>query len=106
MRCAGVTGANEFEADDSTVVIRFENRLHEKSLFGLVTGNWEFEVKNNGQVALAGTFIQLPDVMYFRRDTRPGESADEQRRRQPQDLDPSRAAEWVWKTRGEYHRGL
>jgi hypothetical protein len=54
--CAGVTGENEFELEDSTVGIRFENRLHEKAPFGLVTGNWKFEFKNNGQVALSGTF--------------------------------------------------
>jgi hypothetical protein len=56
LACAGVTGENEFETDDSTVAIRFENRLHEKAPFGLVNGNWKFEVKNNGQVAIAGTF--------------------------------------------------
>ncbi len=56
LECAGVTGENEFQSEDSSVVIRFENRLHEKAPFGLVTGNWKFEVKNNGQVALSGTF--------------------------------------------------
>ena len=56
LMCGGVTGENEFEADDSTVAIRFKNRLHEKAPFGFVNGSWKFEVKNNGQVALSGTF--------------------------------------------------
>jgi hypothetical protein len=56
LECAGATGENEFELEDSTVGIRFENRLHEKAPFGLVTGNWKFEFKNNGQVALSGTY--------------------------------------------------
>jgi hypothetical protein len=56
LMCAEVTGENEFETDHSTVAIRFENRLHEKAPFGLVNGTWKFEVKNNGQVAIAGTF--------------------------------------------------
>jgi hypothetical protein len=56
LACAGVTGESEFEANDFNVGIRFENRLHEKAPFGLVSGNWKFELKSNGQVALSGTF--------------------------------------------------
>jgi hypothetical protein len=56
LKCAGVSGENEFDLGDAAVGIRFENRLHEKAPFGLVTGNWKFELKNSGQIAVAGTF--------------------------------------------------
>jgi hypothetical protein len=63
LKCAGATGETEFEFGDGTVSIGFENRLHEKAPFGLVTGNWKFEVKNNGQIAIAGTFkLTLADT--------------------------------------------
>lgn len=58
------------------------------------------------KMALQGTFIQLPEVMWFRRETRPSETADEQRRRQPHDLDPSRAHQWLRRKDRDYFRGL
>jgi hypothetical protein len=54
--CAGVTGELEFEVEFGTIGISLENRLHEKAPFGLVSALWKFELKNNGQVALQGTF--------------------------------------------------
>lgn len=57
LSCAGVTGDVEIDGPGGTTIgINVENRLHEKAPFGLVTANWKFELKNNGQVALAGTF--------------------------------------------------
>lgn len=58
------------------------------------------------KMALQGTFIQLPEVMWFRRATRPSETGDEQRRRQPHDLDPSRAEQWLRRKGRDYFRGL
>jgi hypothetical protein len=57
LECAGVTGDQEFEGPDGgAVAIHFENRLHEKAPFGLVSADWKFEVKNAGQTFLTGTF--------------------------------------------------
>lgn len=61
LECAGVTGEFEVEGPNGmTIVINFENRLHEKAPFGLVTANWKFELKNNGQSVLTGTFKLTP----------------------------------------------
>lgn len=61
---AGATGEQEVDGPGGTQVgINMENRLHEKAPFGLVTANWKFELKANGQVALNGTFkLTLADV--------------------------------------------
>ena len=54
---AGVTGDQELEGPGGTqLTINLENRLHEKAPFGLVTANWKFELKANGQSAAQGTF--------------------------------------------------
>jgi hypothetical protein len=58
--CPGATGELEIESDIGTIGINLENRLHEKAPFGLVTAAWKFELKNNGQVAVAGTFTLTP----------------------------------------------
>jgi hypothetical protein len=55
LACPGVTGDREIEQGDGTTRIAFENRLHEKSPFGVVTAVWKFERKMNGQVAGTGT---------------------------------------------------
>lgn len=61
LECAGVTGDTELEGPEGlTVAIHFENRLHEKAPFGLVTANWKFEMKNAGQPLLTGTFKLTP----------------------------------------------
>jgi hypothetical protein len=54
---AGVTGDQEFDGPGGMqVAINLENRLHEKAPFGLVTANWKFQVKANGQAFVQGTF--------------------------------------------------
>jgi len=58
------------------------------------------------KMALQGTFIQLPEVMYFRRQNRPVETPEEQRRRQSLDLDPSIGKMWVSMPKRRYYRGL
>ena len=60
LECPGVTGELEIESDIGTISINMENRLHEKAPFGLVTTAWKFELKNNGQVQVAGTFKLTP----------------------------------------------
>lgn len=60
----GVSGDQELEGPGGTqLVINLENRLHEKAPFGLVTANWKFELKANGQAVVQGTFkLTLADV--------------------------------------------
>jgi hypothetical protein len=60
LECPGATGEVEMESDLGTITINVENRLHEKAPFGLVSAAWKFEMKNNGQVAVAGTFTLTP----------------------------------------------
>ena len=60
LECPGATGDVEIESDIGTISINMENRLHEKAAFGLVTAAWKFELKNNGQVQVAGTFKLTP----------------------------------------------
>ena len=58
------------------------------------------------KMALRGRFIQIQHTMYFRRQNRPPERAEVQRRRQPFDLDPNEAGRWLSLPEGEYFRGL
>lgn len=61
--CAGATGDQEFEFGTATLGINYENRLHEKSPFGVVAANWKIEIKNNGQALGTGTFkLTLTDT--------------------------------------------
>jgi hypothetical protein len=53
--CAGITGEQEFQRDNGSLSINFENRLHEKAPFGVVSAVWKFEFKTNGQVMGSGT---------------------------------------------------
>jgi hypothetical protein len=54
---AGVTGELELDGPGGIqIAINLENRLHEKAPFGLVTANWKFELKANGQIVVQGTF--------------------------------------------------
>jgi len=56
LACSGVTGDQEFQGDNgSSLSINFENRLHEKAPFGVVTAVWKFERKTNGQVMGTGS---------------------------------------------------
>ena len=55
LACAGVTGEQEFQRDNGSLSINFENRLHEKAPFGVVSAVWKFERKTNGQVMGTGT---------------------------------------------------
>jgi hypothetical protein len=50
-----VTGTRDVEQGNGTTSITFENRLHEKSPFGVVNAVWKFERKMNGQVTGTGT---------------------------------------------------
>jgi hypothetical protein len=47
--CKGVSGEQEFQRDNGSVGIKFENRLHEKAPFGLVSARWQIERRVNGQ---------------------------------------------------------
>ncbi len=61
--CAGATGDLEIEVGMATLGMNYENRLNEKAPFGVVAGNWKFDLKNNGQAALAGTLkLTLTDT--------------------------------------------
>ncbi len=63
LECAGATGEMELESDIGTLAINVETRLHETAPFGLVSAAGKFEIKNNGQVAAAGTFkLTLADT--------------------------------------------
>lgn len=64
LACAGVTGDLELDGPGGTqIVIAAENRLHDTVPFGLVVANWKFELKSNGQTAVAGTFkLTLSDT--------------------------------------------
>src|SRR5258708_19583899 len=55
--CAGVTGDQEIDGPGGTqIVIGAENRLHEKSPFGLVGANSKSELKTNTQAPIPTTF--------------------------------------------------
>lgn len=57
LSCAGLTGRVEFETRPGrTVVLKLENRLHPKALFGIVTGRWTFQVRRNQKTVFEGTF--------------------------------------------------
>jgi hypothetical protein len=63
LACEGVTGTREVEQQNGTTRITFENRLHEKSPFGVVSGVWKFERLVNGQLMGSGTTrITLADT--------------------------------------------
>ena len=55
LACPAVTGTRDVEQGNGTTTITFENRLHEKSPFGVVGAVWKFERKMNGQVVGTGT---------------------------------------------------
>ncbi|MGE5192849.1 MAG: hypothetical protein ACM3U2_10125 [Deltaproteobacteria bacterium] len=55
LACPAVTGTRDVEQANGTTSITFENRLHEKSPFGVVSAVWKFERKMNGQVTGMGT---------------------------------------------------
>jgi hypothetical protein len=55
LACPAVTGERDIEQGNGTTTITFENRLHEKSPFGVVSAVSKFERKMNGQVTASGT---------------------------------------------------
>jgi hypothetical protein len=55
LACIGVTGDKDIQYGDRTMTIYFENRLHEKAPFGIVSAVWKMVVKNNGKVMGSGT---------------------------------------------------
>jgi hypothetical protein len=55
LACPAVTGTRDVEQGNGTTTITFENRLHEKVPFGVVSAVWKFERKMNGQVVGSGT---------------------------------------------------
>ena len=63
LACPAVTGTREIEGGNGTTTITFENRLNEKSPFGVVSAVWKFERKMNGQVVGTGTTnLKLADT--------------------------------------------
>jgi hypothetical protein len=64
VNAAGVTGDVEIDGPVGTQLsIKLEDRLHEKTPFGLVTANWKFDLKANGQSAVQGTFkLKLTEI--------------------------------------------
>jgi hypothetical protein len=64
LSCPGVTGQQEIDGPNGlTIGIQAENRLHEKAPFGLVSADWKFDLKANGQVAASGSFkLTLTDI--------------------------------------------
>jgi len=64
LECAGVSGEYEVESGNGiTGSVTYENRLHDKAPFGLVTALWRFEGRKNGQVTESGTFkLTLADT--------------------------------------------
>jgi len=63
LACAGQTGRNDAAQDNVMATSEFENRLHEKAPFGLVTSNIKIEVRKNGQLQeIVNISLKLTDV--------------------------------------------
>ena len=58
------------------------------------------------KMALRGSFVQLPETLFFRRQNRPPETFEEMRLRQSRDLEPERADTWLAAVPGAYYRTL
>jgi glycosyltransferase involved in cell wall biosynthesis len=58
------------------------------------------------KLALQGSFVQLPETLFFRRQNRPPETFEEMRLRQSRDLEPDRANAWLAVSPGAYYRTL
>jgi glycosyltransferase involved in cell wall biosynthesis len=58
------------------------------------------------KMAIQGTFIQLDEPLFYRRQNRPPETFEEMRIRQSYDLEPGRAQVWLKMSRGRYYRTL
>lgn len=58
------------------------------------------------KMALRGKFAQVPRTLYFRRQNRPPETGEDQRRRQSFDLDPVEASKWLSRPDRDYFRTL
>jgi hypothetical protein len=61
--CAGQSGEAELQQGENTIVVGFENRLHEKAPFGVVTSELKFQMRRNGEDAESGTVtLKLAEV--------------------------------------------
>ena len=58
------------------------------------------------KLALQGTFIQLAEPMYRRRQNRPHENRAQQRRRHSVELDPTTSSTWTATRARDYYRSL
>lgn len=58
------------------------------------------------KMAIQGTFIQVDEQLFYRRQNRPPETFDEMRIRQSGDLEPGRAGEMLKMPHGQYYRSL
>jgi hypothetical protein len=58
LSCKGISGDLEFVRENGTVRTHFENRLHEKSPFGVVSAGWKTERTTNGQT-MGGRTMKL-----------------------------------------------
>lgn len=58
------------------------------------------------KMALHGRFLQVPMTLYYRRQNRPPETGEDQRRRQSFDLDPVEASGWLSRPERDYFRTL
>src|SRR5262245_17680911 len=55
IECEGITGSYELDDGKESVKAVFENRLHDKAPFGLVTSTIQLTMQRNGQVEGTGT---------------------------------------------------
>src|SRR5207244_12477630 len=55
LECEGVTGTYELDDGRESVTAVFENRLHDKAPFGLVTSTIQLTMQRNGQVEGTGS---------------------------------------------------
>ena len=62
--CGGIAGVQEYEGPAGLKLnINFENRLHEKAPFGVVSALWKFQITAGGETEYSGTFkLTLRDV--------------------------------------------
>ena len=61
--CKGVTGKLEVPEGDRKVHVDFENRLHERAPFGVVTSTMKFNVKHDGESRESGVIeLKLAEI--------------------------------------------
>lgn len=62
LECAGHTGTSTFEAGDQKFEVTYENRLHDKAPFGVVSSRMSFKMFRNGQEATGTMTLRLVEV--------------------------------------------